>query len=100
MPFSLFLVTSGFAMASPRLEPATEAFIAGLSGQPLYTLTPDAAREVLTSVQKSVPVTLAKVASEDRVLKLGPLGRANIRVLRPSGVKGALPAIIYMHGDT
>jgi acetyl esterase len=95
---SCVLIASGFAMASPRLEPATEAFTAGLSGPPPYTLTPDAARAVLTGVQKSVPVTQAKVAREDRVLKLGPLGRTNIRVLRPSGVKGALPAIIYMHG--
>ena len=95
---SLGFLTSGYAGAAPRLEPATRAFISGLSGPPIYTLTPDAARAVLSSVQKSVTVTLPKVASEDRVLKLGPLGRTNIRVVRPAAAKGQLPVIVYMHG--
>ena len=95
---SLGLVASGYAGAAPRLEPATHAFISGLSGPPIYTLTPDAARAVLSSVQKSVTVTLPKVASEDRVLKLGPLGRTNIRLVRPAAAKGHLPVIVYMHG--
>src|SRR5262249_28295307 len=92
------ILAASSAAAAPRLEPSTQAFVNGLSGPPLYTLTPDAARAVLTDVQKSVTVPLAKVSSQDRVLKVGPLGKTSIRVLRPAGAKGTLPVIVYMHG--
>lgn len=64
------------------LEQSTQAFVDGLpKGPPIYTLSPAAARDVLSSVQKSAKVTLAPVTSQDRALPLGPTGRTNIRVL-------------------
>jgi acetyl esterase len=84
---------------SAQLEPSTQAFIDSLAGaKPLYTLSPEAARDVLTSVQKSVPVTLAPASSEDRTLNVGPRGQTNIRVYRPESAKGTLPVVIYTHG--
>src|SRR5215813_9592994 len=84
---------------SAQLEPTTQAFIDSLAGaQPLYTLSPEAARNVLTSVQKSVPVTLAPASSEDRTLNVGPKGRTDIRIYRPENAKGTLPVVIYTHG--
>lgn len=81
------------------LERSTQAFVDGLpKGPPIYTLSPTAARDVLSSVQKSAKVTLAPVTSEDRMLALGPTGRTNIRVLRPAGLKGPLPVVVYIHG--
>src|SRR5215475_11256329 len=71
------------AVAS-ALEPVTQAFIDSLAGgPPLYTLSPESARNVLTGAQKSVPVTLAPARSEDRVLNVGPKGHTNIRIYRP-----------------
>jgi len=82
-----------------QLEPATQAFIDSLSGAtPLYTLSPEAARNVLASAQKSVSVKLAPARSEDRVLKVGPKGRTDIRIYRPANAKGTLPVVIYTHG--
>jgi acetyl esterase len=82
-----------------QLEPITQAFIDGLVGaKPLYTLSPEAARDVLVGVQKSVSVTLAPARSEDLVLNVGPKGRTNIRIYRPENAKGVLPAVIYTHG--
>src|SRR5262245_5052320 len=82
-----------------QLEPATQAFVDSLTGAaPIYTLSPDAARDVLTGAQKSVKVTLAPASSEDRVLNVGSKGRTNIRVYRPENVKGQLPVVIYTHG--
>ena len=74
------------------LEPATQAFIDSLvGGEPLYTLSPEAARDVLAGAQKSVSVTLAPASAEDRVLNVGPKGRTNIRVYRPENAEGTLP---------
>jgi acetyl esterase len=82
-----------------QLEPSTQAFIDSLAGaKPLCTLSPEAARNVLTGAQKSVSVTLAPASSEDRILNVGPGGRTNIRVYRPENAKGTLPVVIYTHG--
>src|SRR5690606_7027993 len=68
------------------------------SGKPIQTLAPVDARGVLTSVQQAEDLTLADVLVKDVALPLGPTGSTNIRVIRPTGATGALPAIIYMHG--
>src|SRR5262245_16260227 len=82
-----------------QLEPSTQAFIDTLAGaKPLYALTPQEARDVLTGAQKSVSVTLAPASSEDRILNVGPGGQTNIRVYRPEKAKGTLPVVIYTHG--
>ena len=82
-----------------HLEPRTQAFVDSLAGAaPLYTLSPDAARDVLSGAQKSVSVTLAPAQSKDSVLNVGPKGRTNIRTYRPENAKGALPVVIYTHG--
>ena len=86
-------------IAPSPLEPATKAFVEGLpDGPPIYTLTPADARGVLSSVQQSVSVPLLAVDSEDSTLPVGPAGKTHIRVVRPAGVTGTLPAIIYIHG--
>jgi len=84
---------------TPALEPTAQAFVDGLSGgKPIQTLTPVEARGVLSSVQKAAEVKLAEVQIKDLALPLGPTGSTNIRVIRPAGATGVLPAIIYMHG--
>src|SRR5262249_17283497 len=82
-----------------QLEPTTQAFIDCLAGAtPIYTLSPEAARNVLAGAQKSVSVTLAPARSEDRTLNVGPKGRTDIRVYRPEKAKATLPVVIYTHG--
>ena len=82
-----------------NLDPATRVFVEGLAGSPpIYTLTPDAARAVLSGAQKSVTITLPEVSSKDQVLMVGPDGRTNIRVVRPAGATGVLPVVVYIHG--
>ena len=86
------------SVAGP-LEPATQAFVDSLAdGKPIYTLSPEAARDVLAGAQKSVSVTLAPASAEDRVLNVGPKGRTNICVYRPENAEGTLPVVIYTHG--
>jgi acetyl esterase len=84
---------------TPMLEPTTQAFIDSLAGgQPIQTLAPAEARAVLSGVQKAAEVPLLDVQIKDVTLPLGPTGSVNIRVVRPAGGTGVLPAIIYMHG--
>lgn len=86
------------SLANPILESTTQSFLNGLAGaDPIYTLTPDAARQVLLDVQ-SGPVEVPVVSIEDRVLSVGPTGQARIRVFRPEGATETLPVIIYFHG--
>ena len=81
------------------LEATTQAFVDSLVGAtPIYTLSPEAARNVLAGAQKSVSVKLAPARSEDRVLNIGPKGRTDIRIYRPESAKGPLPVVIYTHG--
>jgi acetyl esterase len=82
-----------------RLDPATFAFVNSLAdAKPIFTLAPEAARNVLAGAQKSVSIKLAPARSEDRVLDVGPKGRTTIRVYRPENARGAIPVVIYMHG--
>lgn len=97
--FASTTVLAAVPAAAQQLEPSTQAFVDSLEGgEPLYTLTPDAARAVLTAVQRSAHVPLLDVASQDRVLKVGPDGSTNIRVVRPAGATGTLPVVLYIHG--
>jgi acetyl esterase len=83
---------------TPILDPTVQTFLDGLAGgAPIQTLSIAEARNVLSSVQK-VPVTLADAQVKDVTLPLGPTGSTSIRVVRPAGATGPLPAIVYMHG--
>src|SRR5262245_59018413 len=82
-----------------QLEPIKhDLFECFIDVKSLYSLTPEAARDVLAGAQKSVSVNLAPAHSEDLILNVGPKGRTNIRIYRPESAKGALPAVIYTHG--
>ena len=88
------------ADATPVLEPMTQKFIDALAaagGPPIYTLTPSAAREVLASAQRQ-PVAKLPVSMVDTTFPVGPTGSVRIRIVRPEGVKGTLPAVMHFHG--
>jgi acetyl esterase len=84
-----------------ELEPNTLAFLKSLEAQggpPLYTLSPADARNVLVSVQKSSNVTKLPADIQDRTIPGGPTGEISLRIVRPQGMSGVLPAIMYFHG--
>lgn len=91
---------NGSTGAPPVLEPITQKMIDGLvaaGGPPLYTLTPAAARDVLTKVQSiSVPKLPASIT--DTTFPVGPTGKTRIRMVRPDGAKGELPVVMWFHG--
>lgn len=97
-PFS-----DAFAASDDRyrdLEPSTRDFLKQLEeadGTPLEKLSPEEARKVLSDAQSSVKVDTGGIDVQDRVVDIeGHL--ISITVARPSGVKGALPGVMFFHG--
>ncbi|MGB8467958.1 MAG: alpha/beta hydrolase [Candidatus Babeliales bacterium] len=81
------------------LGTTVKKFIQSLEGgKPIYTLTPQEARNVLINVQKNTPVTLLPADIEEKTIPVGPKGSVKIRIVRPQNNKQNLPIIIYMHG--
>lgn len=88
----------GFAAGSPGVERNTQAFLEALAkggGQPLETLAPADARQVLVGAQKGAKLPPADV-SEKTITVDGK--QISLNIVRPAGVKGVLPAFIFVHG--
>jgi acetyl esterase len=84
------------------IEQSTRAFLEGLqqnSGPPIYKLSPEQARTVLSGLQAGHVKRHPTAKIEDRKIPGGPTGEISIRILRPenSDMK-KLPVIMYFHG--
>jgi acetyl esterase len=79
-------------------DPVTRAFVAEGVGAPQpHELTLEAARQSLVDLQ--VPTApLPRVTTVDGRIPSGPTGHTALRIVRPAGVEGELPVIIYFHG--
>jgi acetyl esterase len=79
------------------LERASQAFVEATANPPfLYEMTPEEARKVLDDVQ-AAPID--KPAVDERWITVAAdLGDVRVRIVRPAGVEGTLPVILYMHG--
>lgn len=85
---------------NPTVLPEIQAFLDRLAaggGPPIYTLPPDAARQVLRDVQ-NVDVRTPPTTIEDRTVPGGPSGEVAVRIVRPANAASTLPAIMYFHG--
>ena len=79
-----------------KLEKQTQAFIealTGAGGPPIYTLSPEDARNVLRSAQ-GVDANQFRCPVEDRVTP----ENVSVRIYRPPEAEGLLPAVVYIHG--
>jgi len=79
------------------LEDASHAFVTATSAPPfIYELTPVEARKVLDDVQAE---PIEKLPVDERWITVpAAVGDVRVRIVRPPGVEGTLPAILYMHG--
>lgn len=99
MVAAMTLAVSGYASAG-QLEPTTQSFINALAAQnnpPIYKLPVDQARQVLENAQSS-PVAKLPVDKQDITFDDAKAGRVSITIIRPQGVTGTLPAVLYIHG--
>jgi len=80
------------------LESAAQEFSDATSHPPfIYQLAPEKAREVLEDVQRS-PIDKPDVDIKDMTIPGGPHGEIAVRVIKPAGVTGTVPVILYIHG--
>jgi acetyl esterase len=82
------------------LEPVVQRFLDGLAAAhapAVNTLAPAAARKELDKLQAG-PVQMQPATVTNRSIAGGPTGHVRVTVVRPAGVSGKLPAIVYVHG--
>ncbi|MEU6546499.1 alpha/beta hydrolase [Streptomyces sp. NPDC046859] len=82
----------------PVLEPAAQAFVEATAQPPyLFDLAPDGGRKAVDEAQSG---EVAKPAVDEEWLTVpgGPTGQVRVRIVRPAGVSGTLPVIVYIHG--
>lgn len=85
---------------SSVLEPGTEAFINALAAQggpPIYKLSVEAARGVLSGAQAG-EVEKLPVEIDDRIIPGVGGGEISLRILRPQNGMSTLPIVMYFHG--
>lgn len=83
-----------------KLEKIDQDFLDSLAaagGTPLYEQSYKDAREVLNKLQAG-PVDMLPAQISERTVPGGPTGPVSIHVVRPDGVQGDLPAVVYIHG--
>src|SRR5262245_57380770 len=81
-----------------NVEQKTRSFLENLKkqgGPPIYTLSPKAARTVLSDLQASVPVEKLPAAIENRSIPGGPTASVSITIVRPQGSSDTLPVVMY-----
>jgi acetyl esterase len=86
------------ATTTPPLEAEAQAFADATAKPPfLYDLGPEKGREVVNQTQSG---EIAKPDVTDEWVKVpgGPNGEVPVRIVRPAGATGTLPAILYIHG--
>jgi acetyl esterase len=84
------------------VEQKTRVFLESLrqaSGPPLYKLSPERARAVLSGLQASIPVKKLPADIENRTILGGPNGtKVSIQIVRPPNNNKTFPTIMYFHG--
>jgi acetyl esterase/lipase len=80
------------------LEPEAQGLAEATSKPPfLYELGPQKARKVLDDIQ-SAPIEKVPVAVDKWITVPASVGNVRVRILKPNGVGGPLPVILYIHG--
>src|ERR671921_2936965 len=83
------------------VEQNTRAFLESLQqnpGPPLYKLSPEQARNVLSGLQAG-PIKKLPVDIDNRTIPRGPTGEISIQLVRPPNSSNeTLPVVMYFHG--
>ncbi|MDX3310076.1 alpha/beta hydrolase [Streptomyces sp. NPDC054884] len=86
------------APVTPVLEPQAAAFAEATADPPyLFDLGPAEGRKAVDEVQSG---EIAKPAVDEEWVTVagGPTGSVRARIVRPAGVAGVLPVVLYIHG--
>lgn len=87
-----------FTPVEPILEPAAREFADATSAPPfLFDLAPVEGRKAVEDAQ-STEVDKPEVDEDWVAVSGGPKGSVAVRIVRPKGAVGPLPAVLYIHG--
>ncbi|MFF7609962.1 alpha/beta hydrolase fold domain-containing protein [Streptomyces parvulus] len=87
-----------FTPVTPVLEPAAAEFARATAQPPfLFQIPPAEGRKAVDEVQSGASV-LPAVDEEWVTVTGGPTGEVRARIVRPEGVSGRLPVVVYIHG--
>ena len=82
----------------PVLEPEAQAFVEATANPPyLFDLGPVEGRKAVDEVQ-SGEIDKPAIDEEWITVTGGPTGSVRVRIVRPAGVTGVLPVILFIHG--
>jgi acetyl esterase len=79
------------------VEQKTRAFLETLQrqgGPPIYTLSPEEARAVLSNLQAATPVAMPRADIENHTIPGGPNGNISINIVRPEGSNETLLPVV------
>jgi len=82
-------------------NPGVRAFLEktnALSGPPIYEMSPESARKVLSNLQSSTAVSMMPADIQEIDIPGGPTGSVHVHIVRPQGRMGQLPVTMYYHG--
>jgi acetyl esterase len=84
-----------------RVERNTRRFLENLqknSGPPIFKLSPEQPRPVLSPVQ-AAPIEKPEADIEARRIPSGPAEEVSVQIVRPTGTPStSLPVVVYCHG--
>ncbi|MFI1280051.1 alpha/beta hydrolase [Streptomyces sp. NPDC020858] len=84
---------------TPVLEPAAADFAEATGTPPfLFQIPPAEGRKAVDEVQWGGEMAKPEVDEEWVTVTGGPTGEVRARIVRPAGVSGALPVVLYIHG--
>ncbi|MEU6123957.1 alpha/beta hydrolase [Streptomyces sp. NPDC047123] len=84
---------------APFLEPAARELAEATAPHPrIYEVPPEQGRDILAGLQSGEGVERPEVDEEWVDVDAGEWGTVRTRVIRPKGVKGPLPVVVYIHG--
>jgi acetyl esterase len=82
------------------VEQTTREFLLALAasgGPPMETLPPGEARQVLVGAQQSAGVSLPPADVTEKVIRVDS-GSITLKIVKPQGAAGTLPAFMFFHG--
>lgn len=84
---------------TPYLEPAAKELAEATDPHPrIYEVPPEQGRAILADLQSDTSVPRPEVDEEWVEVDAGEWGTVRTRIIRPKGVTGPLPVLIYIHG--
>ncbi|MCD7897071.1 MAG: alpha/beta hydrolase [Planctomycetaceae bacterium] len=90
-----------FTQEKPKLFAETQDYVdesEAKGAPPVNMLSPETVRENFVQSQTSTVVPMPEVDMKDIELEAGPTGTVPVRIVRPKGSTGNLPAVLYLHG--